>query len=425
MSFCLALAAPVFVQAGPEDPADGGQWGPVMDWPHIAVSAANLPDGRILTWSGSERETWPTTEQTYSATWDPETGEFVEVFHEGHNMFCAHLAMLEDGRVFVNGGRNQTNSPWTSIFDFRDNEWLQIENMDSGGRWYPTTVALADGDILTAIGTASLQQYPERWNVDDGWEIKNGIDFGEMVLTPYFNSGTHGESRWWPLLHVAPNGQIFHSGPTPRMHYIDPEGNGSFQQVGPEMTDFYHKHGTTIMYDEGKLLTAGGWVAGGNIASSSQSFTIDLNGPSPVVAATNSMNFARKFHNGVMLPTGDVLVVGGNTSGRKFNDTGTIYATEIWDPDTGTWTVGASMVTPRNYHSIALLLTDGRVLAAGGGYCSGSAFCGGSSHRDGEIYSPPYLFNADNTPAIRPEITSGPARVNSGNTFAVSGTPGL
>jgi hypothetical protein len=30
--------------AGPEDPADGGQWGSVITWPHIAVSAANLPD---------------------------------------------------------------------------------------------------------------------------------------------------------------------------------------------------------------------------------------------------------------------------------------------------------------------------------------------------------------------------------------------
>ena len=422
--------------AGPEDPGEGGQWGAVIDWPHIAVSAANLPDGRILTWSGSERETWPTDEQTYSATWDPQTGEFVEIFHDTHNMFCAHLAMLEDGRVFVNGGRNQTNSPWTSIFDFRDDGWVQIENMASGGRWYPTTLALADGDIMTSIGTASLQQYPERWNIDSGWDIQNGIDYDAMVLTPYFNSGSHGESRWWPLLHVAPNGEVLHSGPTPQMHYIDPAGNGSYTPVtpvGPDLSgEVYHKHGTTIMYDAGKLLTAGGWVAGGDIASSAKAFTIDVSiegedpaDPTPIVATTNDMHFARKFHNGVMLPTGDVLVIGGNTSGLKFRDDGSILETEIWDPDTGTWTIGAAMATPRNYHSIALLLTDGRVLAAGSGYCSGSVVCNGASHKDAEIYSPAYLFNADNTPAVRPSITSGPARVTSGNTFAVTGTAGL
>ena len=47
------------------DPAVYGQWSPVMPWPHIPVSIANLPDGRILTWSGSEQETWPGTEQTW------------------------------------------------------------------------------------------------------------------------------------------------------------------------------------------------------------------------------------------------------------------------------------------------------------------------------------------------------------------------
>ena len=47
----------------------GGEWGPVIVWPHTPVSMANLPDGRILTWSGSEREHWPSTEQTYSAVW--------------------------------------------------------------------------------------------------------------------------------------------------------------------------------------------------------------------------------------------------------------------------------------------------------------------------------------------------------------------
>ncbi len=421
----IVLLLPGVAIADPEDPWEGGQWGPVIDWPHIAVSAANLPDGRILTWSGSERETWPTTEQTYSATWDPATGSFEEVFHPTHNMFCAHLAMMEDGRVFVNGGRNQTNSPWTSVFDYRNSEWVQIENMPSGGRWYPTTIALANGDMFTAIGTASQPRYPEVWNIDDGWQIKNGVDFNAMVLDDYFSSGTHGESRWWPLLHVAPNGQVFHSGPTPKMHYIDPTGNGTYTQVGGEFTDFYHKHGTSIMYGEGKILNAGGWLAGNNIASTSQAFTVDLNGPSPVVQATANMNHARKFHNGVMLPNGEVLVIGGNTSGRKFSDDGAILSVEIWSPDTGTWRLGASMATPRNYHSIALLTTDGRVLAAGSGYCSGNAFCGGSSHKDAEVYSPAYLFDNSGNPVPRPTITTAPPRVSSGQAFVVEATPGL
>ena len=395
-----------------------GQWGPVIPWPHVAVSAANLPDGRVLTWSGSERATWPSTEQTYSGTWDPASGEFIEVFHDGHNMFCAHLAMAEDGRVFVNGGRNQTNSPWTSLFDYRDNSWVQVESMTSGGRWYPTTLALTDGDMFTAIGTATNQRNPDRWDPNAGWRVQGGIDFNDMVLDDYFLSGTHGESLWWPLLHVAPNGKIFHSGPTPQMHWINPTGSGSYEPVGGLFTDFYHKHGTTIMYDEGKLLTAGGWMDGGSTASTNQAFTVDLNGPSPVVAATQPMIYPRKFQNGVMLPNGEVLVVGGNTSGQKFSDDGAVLAPEIWDPDSETWRLGAPMSIPRNYHSVALLLTDGRVLAAGSGYNSNSV--PESTHQDGQVYSPPYLFNADDTLATRPVISTGSGVVETGTTFNVT-----
>ncbi|MDJ0919379.1 MAG: DUF1929 domain-containing protein [Woeseiaceae bacterium] len=400
-----------------------GQWGPVIPWPHVAVSAANLPDGRVLTWSGSERDTWPNTEQTYSGTWDPATGEFVEIFHDGHNMFCAHLAMAEDGRVFVNGGRNQTNSPWTSLFDYRDNSWTQIENMASGGRWYPTTVALTDGDMFTAIGTATNQRYPDRWDPNSGWRIQTGIDFNDMVLDDYFSGGSHGESRWWPLLHVAPNGKLFHSGPTPQMHWINPAGDGSYEAVGGAFTDWYHKHGTTVMYDEGKLLTAGGWISGNNIRSTNQAFTVDLTGPAPVVAATQPMLHARKFQNGVMLPTGEVLVVGGNTSGRKFSDDGAILVPEFWNPDTGTWREGAPMTIPRNYHSVALLLTDGRVLAAGSGYNSNSVPA--STHQDGQVYSPPYLFNPDGSAAVQPVISSTSGEVEVGATINIAASESI
>ena len=408
--------------AGPEDPEEGGQWGSVIQWPHIAVSAANLPDGRVLTWSGSEREAWPTTEQTYSATWDPATGSFQEIFHPSHNMFCAHQVMLEDGRVFVNGGRNKQNSPWTSIYDPTTSQWSQIASMAGGGRWYPTTVLMPDGDVFTALGTATTPRYGELWNPGSGWQIKNGIDFNTMVLDDYFTSGSHSESDWWPLLHVAPNGKIFHSGPTPKMHYIDPTGNGSFNQTGPQFTGWYHKHGATIMYAEGKLLTAGGWLTGTNRVSTNRAFTIDLNGPAPAILEIAPMTHARKFHNAVILPTGEVMMIGGNTSGKKFSDEGAILPTEIWSPITGQWRLGASITVPRNYHSTAILLTDGRVLSAGGGYGTASP---SANHKDGQVYSPSYLFDATGSPAARPSIQSAPSSISVGQQLSVQATTNI
>jgi hypothetical protein len=36
-----------------------GVWGPVIAWPHIPISMANLPDGRILTFSSTEVDAFP------------------------------------------------------------------------------------------------------------------------------------------------------------------------------------------------------------------------------------------------------------------------------------------------------------------------------------------------------------------------------
>ena len=149
-------------------PAEIGSWGPVLDWPHVAVSMATLPDGQVLTYSGSERRTWPTTEQTYSAVWNPATGVFQENLHQGHNMFCAAMSMTSDGQVLVNGGRNQGNSPWTTLFDYKDGEWQTIENMASGGRWYPTSLATGSGQVLTAMGTSTNTRNPDLWDPDSG-----------------------------------------------------------------------------------------------------------------------------------------------------------------------------------------------------------------------------------------------------------------
>ena len=37
----------------------GGEWGDVIEWPHIPVSAANLPDGRLITWASNQKTCFP------------------------------------------------------------------------------------------------------------------------------------------------------------------------------------------------------------------------------------------------------------------------------------------------------------------------------------------------------------------------------
>src|SRR5215469_5626341 len=58
---------------------------------------------------------------------------------------------------------------------------------------------------------------------------------------------------------------------------------------------------------------------------------------------------------------------------------------------------------PRHYHSAALLLPSGKVMAAGGAAPGG---CTVSVENTIEVFSPPYLFNPDGSPATRPVIKS-------------------
>jgi PKD repeat protein len=415
----LALVGIVLVSsaalAGPEDPWDGGKWDAPVAWPFVPVSAATLPDGRILGWASNERMTFPSgPERTYTAVWDPYTGQFAEILHPTHDMFCGNQVMLEDGTVYVTGGRNQGNSPWTSLFDYRTNQWVQRESMNRG-RWYPTSVALPNGKVFIAIGEGGGNT-AEVWDGVSRWSLLSGLNFNAPIL----NYTSYGERNWTPLMQLAPDGRIFHLGPTPRMHMIDTTGVGSLTQAGPEITGWYPKDSATVMYDVGKILSAGGWIAGNNTVSSPRAMVIDINGAAPQVTDIGNMRFARRFHNGVTLPNGEVVLVGGNTSGEKFSDLGTVFPVELWNPTTREFRLGASMSVPRNYHSVALLMVDGRVWSGGGGLCGCSA-----DHPDHQIWSPPYLFNADGSPAARPQLYSVPGVVEAGSTIPVRGSAGL
>ena len=73
------------------------------------------------------------------------------------------------------------------------------------------------------------------------------------------------------------------------------------------------------------------------------------------------MAYARSFCNSVVLPDGTVLVLGGQQHPQAFTDTGAVLSPELWDPSTGNFTIMAPEVVPRTYHSVAVLLPDGRV----------------------------------------------------------------
>jgi len=137
----------------------------------------------------------------------------------------------------------------------------------------------------------------------------------------------------------------------------------------------------------------------------------------PNVQTITSMSYARTFANSVVLPNGKVMVTGGQSVAAPFTDLQAVLTPEIWDPVSQSFTQVAPHTVPRTYHSIALLMLDGRVFTGGGGMCGACT----TNHEDAQIYSPSYLFNANGNLATRPTINSISATsLQPGATFTVN-----
>ena len=82
---------------------------------------------------------------------------------------------------------------------------------------------------------------------------------------------------------------------------------------------------------------------------------------------------------------------------------------EIYHPGTGEWRMAADSRVPRLYHSVAVLLPDGRVVTAG------SNPQRRTEEMRVEVFWPPYLFAGD-----RPSVTPARQEVGYGTTLAVT-----
>ena len=393
-----AKAAAAMIAGSPQDI---GEWGPVVSWPVVGVHVALLPNGKVLAYDSigdNATESYPVQDHTRATVWDPITGSQTPVnVDTGFNIFCSGLAHLVDGRLFVAGGNKDqalNGIVQTHLFDPATNSWALGPNM-AAGRWYPSVTPLNNGEMLITSGRVDT---PEVRTLAGNLR---SLSTASLSLPLY------------PWMDVAPNGLAFYSGPDPVLKALNPSGTGSWQTFG-QRDSINRDYGGHAIYDIGKMLVAGGG------SSTRDSRVVDFSGPTPQVSATAPMAFGRRQHNLTVLADGSVLATGGNSSGASLVDLNAgVYPAELWSPSTGQWRTLASMQVTRQYHSIALLLPDGRVLSAGGGIC-GTCDAVGYLAKNAEIFSPPYLFQADGTPAPRPSIGAAPTSTTYGGTMTIA-----
>jgi galactose oxidase len=389
--YCWAVLISTHFLFGQADPSIVGQYSSSQSTPYRAIHAHMLPTGKVMFWDSY-------AQADNAQLWDPSTGSFAPAAHAGYNIFCTGFSFLRNGHLLVTGGHIQdfVGLPNASDYDPFTNTWTPLANMNQG-RWYPTGTTLANGNGLVVSGqidtTVGMNPLPQIWQPALGtWQ---NLTTAQLVL-PFY-----------PYMYVAPNGKVFNAGPNQTTRYLDTSGTGAWAVLANNNFGT-RTWGSSVMYDSGKVMILGGSTCPPYDSSCTPTPTktteiIDLNTTTPAWTYAAPMANARKQHNTTLLPDGKVLVTGGSAGAECETCTSTapVYSAEMWNPATNVWTTMASLSVYRGYHSVAVLLPDGRVFSAGGNFTSSY-----------EIFSPPYLFKGS-----RPTITSAPASVGYGQTF--------
>jgi hypothetical protein len=402
------------------NPSVVGQWGAVNNWPIVPIHISLLPNGKVLAWGRDKTpQGGDVLGKSDAYVWDPATGIFTLVANSTTNLFCSGHSFLPDGRLLVTGGHQQFDGrgePHTNVFNFKNNTWSRVSDMNQG-RWYPTNTTLGTGEVLVVSGFY--------WN--GSTNVNNTLPQVSTALGNWRNLSNATRSLpLYPYMHQSPDGRVFYAGPEQQTRFLNTTGTGSWSN-GPMSTyPGVRTTGSSVMYGTGKILNVGGGDPPTNHAE-----VINLGGLTVAWTAVPSMANPRRQMNATLLADGKVLVTGGTRAGG-FNTLNSladaVLAAELWDPTIQAWTTMSSMSVPRVYHSTAILLPDGTLLSGGGGLPAALGENTGMTpqdlfgHPDVEIFYPPYLFQANGSPAVRPTISSAPTSVNYGQSFFV-GTP--
>ena len=460
-------------------------------------------------------------------------------------LFCADLVGLPNGEIMAIGGTDYYHEPGVNtellgepinfglseleglknsrIFNPDDNSWRKTGDMNFG-RWYPSALSLANGDVFVASGVTKLVKPVYLTRIETSGRNVTVTETYDSSCGEWTDNGPLAERSLplYPRLHLLPNGHVFYNGagqafnpfgqaydqalwniaaaydPNSKtwadlgfaglpahlseagisdlssfLNVTNTEADTSlnglltglseefvknpFDALAPIIDDPYKLadvqaligagfRGSTFsimlpleadengQYNKAEFLTAGGVLSGAAVTSPglyvgtnlARIDSVTINGEKMLYdsRSTGGLTQGRWYGTGVLLPTGEVLVVSGADRDEvALPGTGfPILEAELFDPETETFRKVATQHRPRTYHNSAALLPDGSVLIGGHAPINTayaySVTLPGFSPNDGrdpsfEIYKPPYMFSS------RPAIGTRAKTVAVGERFRV------
>ncbi len=356
---CGADRAPLPLDPVAGDPSDQPAGGATesakilaspMHAPRSEHAAVALLDGRVLVSGGatdggglSSAELFDPQTLAWTATPSPSSG------HARHT-----ATLLTDGRVLIVGGLSPVNAVNVEIYTPKTGQWTLAPAMP-GARAEHSATRLDSGLVLVAGGSdgkvplwSSLRFDPQ----ENQW-----LEAGSLHVPRRSHTATS-----------LPGGGVLLVGgasPLDAPNVVPPEkgiaerfdpGQNSWTLTSPGLA-FRSAHTATLLAD-GRVLVAGGIDAASvNIGSIIPLSSADLYDPlTDSWAHAAPMNAPHAKHTASLLPSGRVLVIGGDPAPR---------VTEIYDPLTDTWSLTGLLGQGRVEHT-ATALGDGEILIVGG-----------------------------------------------------------
>lgn len=400
----------------------------------VARHAAVLWTGLVLLIEGA-----CATNVSRTPLWDPATRTMkaASPAPPGNNLYCSGHCFLSNGRLLAVGGGGESdqfpkNRAW--VFDPCSESWHSTGDLNFH-RWYPTAVTLGDvpGRVLVAsgdlqnlccepLGTPCPGRAPAPpMPMEVYSEATRSFEVVTTAADKFFRPT-------YPGLHLLPGGGVFFApvgfkdnreapGGCPgneesAIFEFTGVGTGSWTNVGAN--DRTKGMSALLLSDTNpfvQVITVGGGNHTNktyrliNLSMSSSEWGSDQE---PGIAGDEPSPEPWIHPNVVLLPDGTVFVCGGVPLARP----GTIEPCWLYNPTTLEWSKMDELTNVRRYHSVAVLLPTGEVMATGGEGTTGESII--------EIFRPPYLFADGGTAATRPVInTVSPNPVHHVETFTI------
>jgi len=374
-------------------------------------TATLLPNGLVLIAGGQDDNSGDATNT--AELFDPTAGTFTPTGSLTTARYLHTATLLNNGMVLIAGGyggNNDTYLPNAELYNPANGTFTPTGSLNDA-RLLHTATFLQDGQVLIVggQGNSGFLKSAELYNPATGAFTYTAGGYDDY----YEYYGGLNTARYLHTATLLPNGMVliaggnYDGGSLNSAELYNPASQ-LFTYTASNMNYLRQEHTATLL-DNGLVLLAGGYGCTGADCTPSVLGSAELYNPATQSFSNTpgGLNYARELHTATLLTNGRVLIAGGD-AGSAADVVNYVAGSELYDPASQSFSPSGSLSTPREWDT-ATLLTNGTVLFTGGIYDSN-----GDVTTSAELYAPatltpPNLLSISLAPA-NPTIALGTAQ---------------